>query len=857
MVAWSQLGRCTANATDCSLKGSCRKFCPLNSLDGASERDVLLASCLCGCRGMQHEVIQQTAQTTSSTASGTTRSSGDNNPGPAGPSGPGLGANFTSVGDGARARKAKMNEGLMDDIKANVYDPVSKIHQNSWAKLSSRPDNKRKNPPTTSSEPAAKRKVPASATKVDVDVTLVLAEDTAAVDRGEYEMPTATKMRELHRLGYIQYTSLPPDTSPADVARILRETYADIPAVAAATVEKGLRLLCIISVKQGATALLQPHALNKITVKDLQMASATHRQAKDFKKCVYLALPRAAKNLPFGNTPSAPSDSDVDMDSDETDDFPASPMKPSASASSSPEKPSQPTQRGPTPGPSAGPSAGPREPKYEVPVDSPINDAFRLIANMSRPSSNKAWWPIVTTEPYCGALEATPMIQRQLHRAQSNVAVALSLDAILSLLEHDLFPEISFVLDFGDSALHQKNFRLGSHGLEPIVDVLFRFRRFLTAPDMFLPAAHLRGYVERVDTYGAAIYSGLLTFRGSVNRELYDPPAFAAVHKILRTRGQIFPAADPGERFSVLELSVFRDDPALFEIRLNSDFQINEVGQISSNDCLLVGEHGIDGFMVLVGHVLDLLPLTHGSYEALYNLFKGTCESLLPRLTNYTKSHGKKKQGDRDAPPKNTDGGRPPDSKDEGRPYDTRHSRSRSQPADGDDDDYCAPSDTEDIHEFEPSEQERKYFTRSSSTKSGSDGTEPGRRPKTPYSSHIPKREEFARPPSPPPRPRPRPRPTYRGPPTNLTPLEKLARITNTADLLEAAVKEFPHPDQARRKTWNDFEGFTNVRKCWHQVSLLFHPDRNSDTRDSTDPKHQAWQKDCTEITKLLNSRLS
>ncbi|KAJ7457978.1 hypothetical protein B0H11DRAFT_2062122 [Mycena galericulata] len=588
-----------------------------------------------------------------------------------------------------------MNSDLMEEVKANVFDPTSKIHQNAWSKLSSRPDSKRKKPATPSNEPVAKRKpsVAKTSARVEkggvVDLTLVLVENTKEVNRGEYVMPTATKMRSLHQHGYIKYVSFPSTSSPSDISRLISDTFSAIPAIDTGKVDLMLwRLLCVISLGQGMPSLLKPHsAATNIALQDLQMASTTHRQAKDFKKCVYIALPRYAGNLPL----ETENDTD-ESGAGESEDLPESPTKSPKSARQKPasSQPASGSARPPSAKPSVSPPSrdlSPPAPQSPSPApseqpadfgDGPISDAFRLLSNMRRPSATKSWWPLQTTAPYGGALEVVPMIQRQINRSRG-VPGVLSVDAILHLVEHDLFPEIGFVLDFGDAVQHEANFRLGPHGLESIVDVLYRFRRFLLGPDMYIPPAHIKNYVERVDEYSAAIYSGLLNLRNSVDREHYDPPNFATVRKILRTRREIFASADEDERFTVLNLSVPRDSPDEFSIRINNDFAINSNGNIMNDACLLVGAHGIDGFMALVDEVLDVLPFSHESYEALYNLFNATCGALGHRMMNYNKSHGKKKRHEKPAAPSGSEDGRSTsNSKDESKAYGTRSS-SRSQ----------------------------------------------------------------------------------------------------------------------------------------------------------------------------------
>ncbi|KAF8206721.1 hypothetical protein K438DRAFT_1963037 [Mycena galopus ATCC 62051] len=345
MVSWSDLSRCTNS--DCPFKGSCRKFCPPIPLGDVEEQIILLALCVCTCRGMQHEAGPLDAPATS------TSTPAGNRPPP--PAAPGLGGGFSSVGDASRARKAKMNAHLMEDFKVNVLDPTSKVHQDAWAKLSSRPDAKRKKPPSASAEPLPKRKAPAP-TPESVELTLVLVEDTKAVNQGQYLLPTATKMRDLHRLGYIKAVSFEGMISAADVSRLVPEafesTFESAPALKQRAADLLLwRLLCIRSITNGKKSQLLPHALAvpKVTLQDLKMASASHRQAKEFKKCVYIALSRSAGNLPYDESDNGA------MASDGTEYFPDSiPPSPSKPAPTTP----------PSPGPSAGPSTRQKSPHY-------------------------------------------------------------------------------------------------------------------------------------------------------------------------------------------------------------------------------------------------------------------------------------------------------------------------------------------------------------------------------------------------------------------------------------------------------------------------------------------------------------
>ncbi|KAJ7429698.1 hypothetical protein B0H11DRAFT_1944372 [Mycena galericulata] len=301
----------------------------------------------------------------------------------------------------------------------------------------------------------------------------------------------------------------------------------------------------------------------------------------------------------------------------------------------------------------------------------------------------------------------------------------------------------------------------------------------------------------------------------------YDPPKFATVRKILRTRREIFASADEDERFTVLNLSVSRDSPDEFSIRINKDFAIDSNGNIMNDACLLVGEHGIDGFMALVDEVLDVLSFSHESYEALYNLFDATCGALGHRMMNYNKvaanylfrlsvliirqSHGKKTR--KTGCSMDTGVGRWEEHvKLQGREQGVW---SRTFCASDSGDEACDympfDSDSESVWEYEPSwysdsikSTAGSHISQATRSASGSHERE-GDDPKLPTLTIFQSQSTLHVPRAPGPKPG-----------------QNRARA-------HAAIERFPHPDPQRRKTWAEFEKISelDIRKCWRQVSLI------------------------------------
>ncbi|KAK6981684.1 hypothetical protein R3P38DRAFT_3459713 [Favolaschia claudopus] len=186
------------------MDGSCCTFCPVHTLENPTEQDVLRAECFCSCRGMQHEPSTQAVPAPAPQASA--------------------------------ASSASMNAG-----RSNT------LHRDLLAKVANRPppNGKRKAPASPVAEPSSKRKAASKAEPEDelVKLTLVLGTKTQAIDAGQFSLPPGThymfRMQALHRHGYVHVVYFPANASPAEVSRIVCETFADIPAIRDGEVQVG------------------------------------------------------------------------------------------------------------------------------------------------------------------------------------------------------------------------------------------------------------------------------------------------------------------------------------------------------------------------------------------------------------------------------------------------------------------------------------------------------------------------------------------------------------------------------------------------------------------------------------------
>ncbi|KAK7040994.1 hypothetical protein R3P38DRAFT_2354480, partial [Favolaschia claudopus] len=252
--------------------------------------------------------------------------------------------------------------------------------------------------------------------------------------------------------------------------------------------------------------------------------------------------------------------------------------------------------------------------------------AFRLHANLCKPSSNRSWWPSGPIKPYAEVNNIAALVLRQINRAQDPEAEASSCGHLIYMVRYELLPQLPFIFDFENEFAYSastlavyaseppKTFAVGPNGLEVVIHVLYYFRRFIIGSLCNLAVSEVKKWRETVDVHGRAICAALIHFRSLVHREFYDPPEFINIRRILRTRANIFPEASENDRLEVLRLNIFDDHPDLFAGLLMEDFALDSKGTFSEDGLLRVGEHGLEGFMAMVDTILDVLPIAHESY---------------------------------------------------------------------------------------------------------------------------------------------------------------------------------------------------------------------------------------------------
>ncbi|KAK7034255.1 hypothetical protein R3P38DRAFT_2617291 [Favolaschia claudopus] len=853
MVAWSSLGAC--RNPDCPFKGSCGTFfpeCGLDALDAVAS--ALGIKCICACFGVQHVAPVTTPNPSSSSSASAPEALNSR-------------AARQQESDSSSSRKEKQQTELKAHIFQFAFDPSKQSQAKNWSKLSDRPQKRKPSSTNPSGEPSSKRSASstASATKL-VIFTLVLVENPALVEANEYFMPSGPKMMSLYRAGNIQIIEVPLSITPDALDVAVNAAFADHSDVVSGRVSLyKWRSLSKVSVSRGAHPLLKPHReAGQVTFQDFEWSNETHRQEKRFKRCVFISLARWNSSIPLdidepregGSESSGPSD--------------AEPMDEVPERDPSPDFPE--------PGDLLSDDNKPDESTFNE-LSSSIHDVVRLCLNITKPEIETPWFPSTVSEPYTQPLQVLANIIRQLERMESPTeSSSWTPRHLFDFAQDSLFPLLAVVVDFGESeSMFDTQFRLGPFGLGLIIEFFQRIYTLVMNWMPRLPYVELSGFVSVINTFVVPIYDGVLRFRAATPRIAFDPEPFAKLRETLQKHRHRFGDADFEDRLAVLDLLVTRDDVPVFANTLEADFGSATSSTAIRPAALLVGAHGIDGFIEkIIDPLLDTMPSTHPSYRPLMALLGNFCNELSRRMINFSKDgseSSEKRYKTRSKTAHYTRSGNPLFYFSE-----SQSSSSESESFECDSTEYDGKNDDTQsepsVFEYDPSSSDREQFNRSNPF---------AERPKFPYpEAHTQHEQPFdiPREPSPPTASsstagsssqssRPRPRPTYQG--TGFTPHSRPQRSTPSPasqhvsnptlnaiwampsdSWMSEILTRFPHPMEQRRRTWAQISNASagNMRKYWLKVSMIYHPDKNADMP-------QDWQDLCDAITKRLNGKFS
>ncbi|KAJ7883823.1 hypothetical protein B0H14DRAFT_3128480 [Mycena olivaceomarginata] len=250
--------------------------------------------CVCGCYGVQHfdPGSAPSAAPPPSSSKAAPPASGPAQSAPKVPS-------FVET---ARLRKQRQT----GQIYEQSFDPSSKIHVESWAKLAPRPEKRKHATGGRAKEGGIKRAATGSAvssgpTKLApvVKFTFVLVEKPKMVDEGEYRMPDSGRMTSLYRCGHIRIIEFHPSATPKDIEAIVSDKYSSLPAIVEGKASMfNFVLLSKKPVSRGARPFLIRHKIaGDFDLQDLEWSIQNHRQEKAYKRCIFISLSRWSPDL--------------------------------------------------------------------------------------------------------------------------------------------------------------------------------------------------------------------------------------------------------------------------------------------------------------------------------------------------------------------------------------------------------------------------------------------------------------------------------------------------------------------------------------------------------------------------------
>ncbi|KAJ7795295.1 hypothetical protein B0H14DRAFT_3554849 [Mycena olivaceomarginata] len=845
MVLWSDLSHCHNYRTATSALG---------------------ILCVCGCYGVQHfdPGSAPSAAPPPSSSKAAPPASGPAQSAPKVPS-------FVET---ARLRKQRQT----GQIYEQSFDPSSKIHVESWAKLAPRPEKRKHATGGSAKEGGIKRAATGSAissgpTKLApvVKFTFVLVEKPKMVDEGEYRMPDSGRMTSLYRCGHIRIIEFHPSATPKDIEAIVSDKYSSLPAIVEGKASMfNFVLLSKKPVSRGARPFLIRHKIaGDFDLQDLEWSIQNHRQEKAYKRCIFISLSRWSPDLKL----DIDDESEVEFSDSSNDGTHPFVFK---------EPPSEPMEQdihADTPEDWSNETAAPKIPS------SSITDLYRLTLNISQPKGGEAWWPTLKTDPYLRAFDILPGILRLLDRLNASTGeAAWSPALVFDLAADDLFPELGFLVGFGDpedtdyDSKFTHYFRLGPNGLQPFINFLHRLYNATVHWTPRLSDRELDRCIAIIDRFATPIHNGVLHLRTSIARSVYDPPGFAELHDALAKHRHKLGEADYSDRLVVLDLRVGHDGVPAFATSLEADFGSTTSARAIRPSSLLVGPHGIDGFVEkIVIPLLDSMSPDNASYSPLRTLLGTFCNELATKLVNHSKTQGKRNAlmqlirlisamveaaADMRLVAKTVD--RPLKARDGS----SNSNETQDEETDSDHDTLFSGSS---VHEFEPTEADHEKFARAAENRETPQSSSYHPRPRFPYPETRPQQEcPYDRPAAatpPPSTPRPKPRPAYTGSgrkakpsastsaaqvvaDDELTGAEYLANISNRRDLVEKIVKDFPHPAPERRLLWESISHRPSNRRLWHTVVFVYHPDKNIDMPEE-------WQRKCAVITQILNNKFN
>ncbi|PPQ75955.1 hypothetical protein CVT26_005783 [Gymnopilus dilepis] len=785
--------------------GPCSNFFPVKLQEGQpiDGQHPFGLRCICGCHGNQHAYNVSAHASMPSTP-------------PEATAGNATGASFAST---ARARKAKLQEAFMSS--PNAFDPAKGMYADTIQKLSSSLADKRKRRNTVSSPPASKKAKPTT-TKPAKMITLnaVLVPDTPAIDHSPkgYPSPDKEGINLLFLNGYVRALEFPADADSTVIDSALKGQFtplfaaSDFPGAVQAL--NGWRLLGESAgrkqkVLRPVNGMIGPD----IPYSQINLAShKNHSTYKSLKKFFYFTFQKGAPGIPLGNF--NPESSDIEATMGDTE----QPPDPKHSWTGNDAENFMSRQEGREiilsldllgdenaveiyKGFRHFPVISFLDSNQAMLVEqTPVHRLFRMIVNVTAPCKGHEWWPRDPVDDYTLIIKEVCELDRKFSD------LCKKDDIKTELLTFGLFVE-TFVQSANEAVLDSRlPTVLGPHGLHPVIFFLQKFTHVIYMLNShkvctldFDESFH---FLNIGNELANTLARRITVFLGNVPRILFDP---FSVRMLKLELIQL-------EKKTFLRVASRDDEPALFHARLqDQDYEsMKELlhgylghhmqGDRMKEEMLLTGIHGLDGFLErIVEYVLDTLPMSSPHYKDILFLVEACCLGLRHLAEQRLKRDSNKPRREDARTSTDIPQGHPSS----GTGYNTRsHTKANDDSDDENDDSDKTPPP---VSEAFQSERRKTSYPQA----------DPG---------HRRERASAAEP----------LQPEDQQPPKDDARLDTLARTKDGITLLKKLLQLLPHPDKARRLTWDQVKVRRTAHSIWMKDLVRFIM-----PRDESDSVHQ------------------
>ncbi|KAK1223724.1 hypothetical protein PQX77_013398 [Marasmius sp. AFHP31] len=304
---------------------------------------------------------------------------------------------------------------------------------------------------------------------------------------------------------------------------------------------------------------------------------------------------------------------------------------------------------------------------------SKVQEVWSLTKNMTAPSGDMSWWPLVACAPYEEIIPLANCVLSRLAKYERSKDMRRFEPIAEEVIKpDDLLPSLSFLVAYADTIApdtvpEDKNFfavfRLGEHGLFLIVKALFGIYLGLKTHNTTLPIALYNSLVDQLNAIGRALYVLLHEFRKRVARQFYAPSGFSDFFNAMDNFELLkdLPAAARTKKylFLILDPTTYpgqAETPEFFERVLKFDFGSSTDPDEMDSSAIQTGVYGLHGIFYLCARFLDSPPVLpdddcrNDMYNNLLPILGNFLAALAQKVRVTSKASGKQKEKDKPSP---------------------------------------------------------------------------------------------------------------------------------------------------------------------------------------------------------------